>query len=285
MLRRSAIATLLAAGPWAQAQGTKSLSAYFEGAHGTALLVDVQSRRLIAAHAGDLAASAVALPGSTVKPFAIAALLESGKLRARDGWRCPGQLWIAGRAFACTHPPIAEPLEAHSAIAYSCNNFVAHFAERFELGELPLALGRYGITSRTGWFGAQEASGELRPVDDRLLALGEDGIEVTPAGLAAAYRRLALSSGRTILAPVLAGLEEAVEYGTAQHAKVAGWKVAGKTGSVTAGDGARVAWFAGFAPSHAPAVAVAVMLQGRSGGADAAPIAGKILDAWREGKL
>ena len=285
MLRRKAIATLLAAGCRGWSQGIRSLAAYFEGAHGTALVVDVQSRRLLAAHAPELAASALAPPGSTVKPFAIAALIESGKLRARDGWRCPGQLWIAGRSFACTHPPIAEPLEAHSAIAYSCNNFVAHFAERFQLGELPLALGRYGFASRTGWFGAQEASGEMRPVDDRLLALGEDGIEVTPAGLAAAYRRLALSCGRTILAPVAAGLEEAVEYGTAQHAKAAGWKVAGKTGSVTASDGARVAWFAGFAPSHAPAVAIAVMLQGRSGGADAAPVAGRILEAFREGKI
>jgi cell division protein FtsI/penicillin-binding protein 2 len=83
----------------------------------------------------------------------------------------------------------------------------------------------------------------------------------------------------------MSGLEDAVEYGTAQRAHSAGWKVAGKTGSVLAAGGAHLAWFAGFAPSHQPSVVVAVMLQGRSGGADAAPIAGRILDAYRKGTL
>jgi penicillin-binding protein 2 len=275
----------MAAGPWLRAQTAPSLSNYFEGAHGTALLVDVPSRRLIAVHAPELASTSLAPPGSALKPFAVAALVESGKLRAHDGWRCPGDLAIGGRSFACSHPPVGEPMEVHSALAYSCNCFVAHFAERFALGELPLALGRYGLVSRTGWFGATEAAGEIHPVDERLQAIGEDGIAVTPAGLAMAYRRLALSTGRGILAPVLAGLEEAVEYGTAQRARVDGWKVAGKTGTARTVDGARVAWFAGFAPSRSPAVALTVMLQARTGGGDAAPIAGRILAACREGRL
>jgi cell division protein FtsI/penicillin-binding protein 2 len=49
-----------------------------------------------------------------------------------------------------------------------------------------------------------------------------------------------------------------------------------------------VAWFAGFAPSGQgapPRVVVTVMLQGRSGGADAAPVAGRILAAWQAGRL
>jgi cell division protein FtsI/penicillin-binding protein 2 len=87
------------------------------------------------------------------------------------------------------------------------------------------------------------------------------------------------------MAPVLAGMEDAVTYGTARRAQVAGLAVAGKTGSVRAGDGAFIAWFAGFAPSRDPAVVVTVMLQGRSGGADAAPIAGRILEAWGKGGL
>ena len=44
-------------------------------------------------------------------------------------------------------------------------------------------------------------------------------------------------------------------------------------------DGAHLAWFAGFLPSVAPKYVVTVMLQGRSGGADAAPVAGRILEA------
>jgi cell division protein FtsI/penicillin-binding protein 2 len=96
-----------------------------------------------------------------------------------------------------------------------------------------------------------------------------------------AYRRLA--SGAMPL--VISGLEDAVEYGTAQRARIAGCKVAGKTGTVLAQDGAHLAWFAGFAPSHAAKVVVTVLLQGRSGGADAAPIAGRILEAQWKGTL
>jgi cell division protein FtsI/penicillin-binding protein 2 len=75
-------------------------------------------------------------------------------------------------------------------------------------------------------------------------------------------------------------MEDAVEFGTAQRARVPGLKVAGKTGTVRAADGTHLAWFAGVAGKYA----IVVMLQGRSGGADAAPVAGKVLEAaWRGG--
>jgi cell division protein FtsI/penicillin-binding protein 2 len=76
-----------------------------------------------------------------------------------------------------------------------------------------------------------------------------------------------------------------VEYGTAQRARVGGVHIAGKTGSVIAESGAPIAWFAGFMPSSAPELVVTVMLQGHSGGSDAAPIAGRILEAYRAGRL
>ena len=49
--------------------------------------------------------------------------------------------------------------------------------------------------------------------------------------------------------------------------------MAGKTGSVRTAAGAHIAWFAGFTA----ALVVVVMLQGRSGGADAAPVAAEVL--------
>jgi cell division protein FtsI/penicillin-binding protein 2 len=45
------------------------------------------------------------------------------------------------------------------------------------------------------------------------------------------------------------------------------------------------AWFCGFAPGRAASVVVTVMLEGRSGGADAAPVAAKILEAHFAGRL
>ncbi len=81
-----------------------------------------------------------------------------------------------------------------------------------------------------------------------------------------------------------------MEFGTAQRAHVAGMNVAGKTGSVRTDDGAMFAWFCGFAPAvstatASPSVVVTVMLGGRSGGADAAPVAAKILEAHFAGRL
>jgi cell division protein FtsI/penicillin-binding protein 2 len=66
---------------------------------------------------------------------------------------------------------------------------------------------------------------------------------------------------------------------------VAGVRIAGKTGSVRTAGGAMIAWCAAFAPSRAPSVVVTVMLQGRSGGGDAAPVAGRILQAHLAGRL
>jgi cell division protein FtsI/penicillin-binding protein 2 len=92
-----------------------------------------------------------------------------------------------------------------------------------------------------------------------------------------AYCRLASRAAPA----VLAGMADAVEFGTCQRAQVRGLRVAGKTGSARTPAGAYVAWFAGFTD----AVVVTVMLQARSGGADAAPVAGRILEAHVRGGL
>ena len=110
-----------------------------------------------------------------------------------------------------------------------------------------------------------------------LQSLGEDGVLVTPASLAMAYCRFLSGAAPA----VLAGMADAVEFGTAQRAQVPGLKVAGKTGSVRTPAGVHVAWFAGFTDS----AVVTVMLQARSGGADAAPVAGRILEAHWKGQL
>jgi cell division protein FtsI/penicillin-binding protein 2 len=282
MLRRELLAMLSAYAACAvgRARNTASLEPFFESREGAAILLDVRSRRPIAIHAAAVAGRFLAPPGSTLKPFVLAALLRSGKLTATESLPCPGRLTIAGRSFDCSHPRLDSPMRVETALAYSCNCFVARVAERFAPGELAGELARAG-------FG--EASGRIRPVssrdDVRLQALGEEGILITAAELARAYRSLALQAGRAEIQPIVAGLEGAVEYGTGQRAQVPGVKVAGKTGSVRTESGAPIAWFAGFLPSRAPEVVVAVMLQGHSGGSDAAPVAGRILEAYRAGRL
>ena len=90
---------------------------------------------------------------------------------------------------------------------------------------------------------------------------------------------MALKLAKPEMRPIREGLEGAVEFGTAQNARVAGAGIAGKTGTVISPQGEPVAWFAGFLPK----AALAVMLPGRSGGADAAPIARRIFEAYLKG--
>jgi peptidoglycan glycosyltransferase len=272
MLRRHAIARLFAAGAWA-----KGFDRFFEGAHGASVLVDRRTHRLIAAHAPELAGASAAPPGSTLKPLVLNALLLRGRLGAGESFLCPGDLRIEGRSFPCSHPPLPTPLTVRTAIAYSCNCFVAHYASRFRTGELAPEMERWGLVSRNNWFGEGEGAGRVWEAPAPLQSLGEDGVLVTPASLAMAYCRLVSRAAPA----VLAGMADAVEFGTAQRAQVPGLKVAGKTGSVRTPAGVHLAWFAGFTDE----AVVTVMLQGRSGGADAAPVAGRILEAHWKGQL
>jgi cell division protein FtsI/penicillin-binding protein 2 len=239
MRRRELLALLLAAGGPAE----------------TAVVLDRRTGRVRAIRNEAVATRSPLPPGSTMKPFALAALLRAGKLRADEPWPCPGRLTIAGRQLNCSHPRMAAPMRVETALAYSCNCFVAHMAERLAPGEL-------GRGDRVSGLDAI-----------RLQALGEDGIAMTVRELAEAYRSLASTAPPS----VAAGLFGAVEYGTAQRAAVGGVKVAGKTGSVRTASGMRIAWFAGWTPE----VAIAVRTQGFSGGADAAPVAAEMLRGLR----
>ena len=284
MTRRLAT-LLLSLGPRVFAGSPKRLDQIVGDIPGTALLVDVRTRALVAVHSAELAGGLLVPPGSAIKPFALEALLRSGKLREGETFPCPGSLSIGGRAFNCSHPAMAAPMDVKTALAYSCNCFVAHFAARFAPGELAAALVRCGLSSRSGWFGDREGSGQVERAASRdgqqLQAIGEGGVLVTAAEMALAYRRLAVSAPDAIRN----GLEGAVRFGTAQRAQAAGASVAGKTGSVRAQDGAMFVWFCGFAPSRPAQVVVTVMLEGRSGGADAAPVAAKILEAHFAGRV
>jgi len=258
MLRRHAISLLIG-----------SVARFLDPRQGCALLLDMKTRELLATNGSAQAGKILLPPGSALKPFTLAALEAAGKLPRDAEFVCPEHLTLAGRRMDCSHPRMVAPLRIDTALAYSCNCFVAHEAARFAPGELARALRPFG-------FSVQAASGERQ----QLQALGEDSVLITPEGLVRAYRQLALQAAD----PILAGLEGAVEFGTGQLARVNWAKLAGKTGSARMG-GQFVAWFAGFVPSRAPRVAVVVALSGKHGGSDAAPVAAEILNAWHEGKL
>src|SRR4029077_7290589 len=132
----------------------------------------------------------------------------------------------------CTHPTSPGPLDAVTALAYSCNYYFASVARGLRDSDLVETFSRAGLTSRTGLY-AGEALGEIVPPNSvearQLLALGEANIRITPLELVFAYRKLALQ--RNLPPTLLNALKASTEYGTARLARPAGLAVAGKTGT------------------------------------------------------
>jgi len=256
------------------------------GVAGTAVVEEVSSGKVVGAWNLKLAAQRLASPGSTLKPFVVMELLESGRLDPQQKIACRRPLYVAGRRLDCSHPVEVGTLNAEEAIAYSCNAYVIAAAERMNPAELEQALRRAGLASATG-LSPEEVLGRIKLAPDsthlQLQAIGEWGIQVTPLELLAAYRGLALKKmeGASFnYSPVFKGLEGSVAYGMAHEAMPDRSAAAGKTG--TASDPGRSythGFFAGYAPVEKPEIAVVVFLeQGR--GADAASIGGQIFNSW-----
>jgi len=255
---------------------------------GAFVVVDVESRSMLAAHRLDLASRQLEAPGSTLKPFLLMSLLESGRLDPNQQLLCRKPLRIGTAQMDCTHPSQIKELNAANAIAYSCNSYVAEVALRLNGAKLAELLRRTGLDSPSGLVD-REARGRIdtpsTQEDLQLEALGYRGIEVTPLELLEAYRRLALRRRQDNLgsdAPVFRGLEDSVAFGMAHAAFVDGMKIAGKTGTSVARNTQQThGYFVAYAPAEKPQIVLVVYLaQGR--GLDAAAVAQPVLQGFAQ---
>lgn len=246
---------------------------------GSIVVLDVKSDKILAASHLDLAANRLVRPGSTLKPFVLMELLQSGKLDASQHLRCRRPLLIGGMRLDCAHTPAVTELDADDAIAYSCNSYVAEVALRMDGNEMAQAFLRAGLDSMTGLVEG-ELTGKIEIARDRaqlqLEALGQQRIDMTLLELVEAYRKLALSrqAGESqAVEPIFDGLEHSVTYGMAHAAYVEGMKVAGKTGTATEPNDPRThGIFVGYAPADRPEIVMIVYLQ-TGHGLDAAGLA------------
>lgn len=109
-----------------------------------------------------------------------------------------------------------------------------------------------------------------------------------PVPFGEAIIRANLGLDPTTLQNLREGMRQAVvsPYGTATLSAIGGVEVAGKTGSPQVeevdqtGDLLTHAWFIGFAPFEDPEIAIAVYVQGGTGGETAAPVARAMFEAW-----
>ena len=275
---------LCAAGLPAHAASQRTQNAFRSALRGTAavgVVLDLRSGQLLASQHPEEAASLASPPGSTLKPLFLSAALEQHRIDAATTVACRRALRIGNRDVACTHPPESGIFNAREALAYSCNSYFAALATRFKPEQAVQLLRGYGIAERPHLFAVESPGGVRLPQSEdqlQLLVLGLEGVTVTPAQLAIAYRRLA--ARLAALPAVRRGLEGSVSYGMAHNAAVPGIPIAGKTGTASdPGQAWTHGWFAGIASRGREKIVMVIYLP-RGNGGDAAGLAQRFLRAW-----
>ena len=114
----------------------KTVNRAMAGNRGTAVVLAVDSGQILAAYRLKVAAQRLAAPGSSIKPFTLKALLDAGKVSASTALVCRRTLNIAGHRLDCSHPQTGQPLDAASALAYSCNSYFTTVATRLTPAQL-----------------------------------------------------------------------------------------------------------------------------------------------------
>lgn len=144
-------------------------------------------------------------PGSTIKPFIAAALLERGRVRVTDVVDTKGgTLTLEGRTITDVHK--GGVMTLRDVLQYSSNVGMALLSQRLAPREQYETLRDFGFGSPTGVPYPSEASGTLREPrawsrqSQASLSIGYE-IAVTPLQLALAYA--ALANGGELLEPAL----------------------------------------------------------------------------------
>lgn len=255
-------------------------------------------------------------PGSTMKPFTITAALESGRFRPGTLVdTSPGMMRLGGFTIRDSHD--YGLIDVSTVIQKSSNVGASRIALALESRALWDMLSRFGFGYDTGSGFPGEVAGLLNPYQDwrdvQLATISYGyGMSVTPLQLASAYATLAndgnqhptsflkldrndLPRGRKVIEPNVARqvremLEKAVQTGgTGTRARVAGYRIAGKTGTVRkAGKSGYnedhyISIFAGMAPASRPRLAMVVVVDTPDdgdyyGGVIAAPVFGRVME-------
>lgn len=262
------------------------------GSNGSIAVINVKTGALIASYNLSRASRRAVRPGSTVKPFTLLALLETGVVKPNETLTCRRKVEIAGHKLNCGHPN-SEPVNAITALAYSCNDYFTTMSARLQPRDLEQEFLRAGLASRSAFTSASTV-GEVGLSNTReqlqLQAIGEQNVRTTPLELLAAYRQLALRRLNADADPaekiVLLGLDAATDYGMARMAQPRGpIRVAGKTGTAMSDEGLWThGWFVGFTPADRPEIAIVVFLERGAGPVDAAPIARDIFAVYLYGR-
>ena len=229
-------------------------------------------------------------PGSTIKPFVVAAALEAGTIQSDQVIKTyPGRMRIGGKVVRDSR--YYGDLSLADVLVHSSNVGMAKISLSMPVQELLGAYQTMGLGNYSGINLAGESAGLIHDrrrwseFERATLSFGY-GLMVTPLQLARLYATLGSKGvlypvsilklkqqpeGEQVISPEIAqsvmemliGVTE--KGGTATKAHIEGYPVAGKTGTarkaVAGGYGEDyVALFAGVAPVHNPQLAIVVVV-------------------------
>lgn len=99
-------------------------------------------------------------------------------------------------------------------------------------------------------------------------------------------RKMIVPVDRKHFEPVVAGLDQVIQYGTAHASNIPGITFCGKTGTSQNPHGKDHSVFFGFAPRNNPKIAIAVYIENAGWGGDfAAPIASLVVEKYLKGQI
>jgi len=235
-------------------------------------------------------------PGSSIKPLVVTAALESGRYRPSSIIDTgPGYVKVGAKTIEDTHN--LGRISLTTILARSSNVGATKLAMSLQPDQLWKTMTEFGLGSLTASGFPGESAGTLthynhwQPISQATLAYGY-GLSVTPLQLAQAYAMLG-SNGvlhpislvaleqpgegeqmvtRESAAAVRRMLEEVIRPGgTGTGAAVAGYRIAGKTGTswkFAAGGYSKdkyISIFAGLAPASDPRLAAVIVIDEPSG--------------------
>jgi cell division protein FtsI (penicillin-binding protein 3) len=311
-------------------QGLKSAMKAYNARGGSIVMIDVQTGEILAmanpptfnpnarakltpAMYRNRAVTDILEPGSSIKPFVIAAALQSGVFNASSRVDVSqGFTRVGSRQIRDEHPE--GILDLAGVLAKSSNAAMAQISGQLKPELIWTTLRELGFGRVTASEFTGESAGILSNYGtwkaEQIASISYGyGISVTPLQLAQAYaaigalgvvRPLTIQKrqepvhgtqvlGEQVARELIGMMESVVREGTGTRAAIPGYRVAGKTGTALKSNGAGgyyddryFAIFAGVAPASNPRLALVVVIDEPStgkyyGGEVSAPVFSKVM--------
>ena len=263
-------------------------------------------------------------PGSVFKTVVVSAALEEGVVDLNTTYTCTGGIQVADNYQRCWKPGGHGHETLTQGLMNSCNPFFITIGQALGEERFYKYFEAFGFTEKTGIDLPAEAKPVAGKTYHALESMGiselssssfGQTLQVSPIQMITAVNTIA--NGGKLMQPYVVDskldsdgnvvykttptvkrqvisektastvadmMEQVVSIGTGNNAYVAGYHVAGKTGtSEKIGiEGAYIASFAGFAPADNPEISILIAIDEptgeHGGGAVAAPIAGMLLE-------